>query len=589
MQKPGALSPLDKRWPWMLLALWLYAGVWLTLQNFGAISALALPDPDDNLRLLQVRDWLDGQSWFDLRQHRLAPAGGADIHWTRLVDLPLAGLIAAFRPWFGGAIAETVAVAMAPLLTLLVAMALLSAIARRTIAAEAWFWAAALLLMTAQARSLMSPLRIDHHGWQLALLAAALLGLIASDRHKGGIIAGAALAVSLGIGVEMTPLLIVATAAAVLCWIVDDREAARLRPMVITAGAGGVIALMLLIPPADRLAWRCDSLSISFLLPLLGGSAILVIGSLAARTLGQRMAAAAAAILVAALPLLGPAGQCLSDPYHEVDRAARALWLGSVVEAAPLYRQPIGSIAVSLFLPMLGLLGGVLMLARSRGYPEALRQWILLTSFCAVSLLLLLQQTRALASAEIIAIPGVAALCWLGRSWLIARSEHVAIRAIGTACMFLALSGLIPRLAVAASNRPDPAIAQSRQMPCTSPSAIGALDALPAGAALTFIDTAPAVLAHSNHSAIAGPYHRNGRPIADVMTAWAADEREARSILKRYGVRWIFLCAPASEADLYRTRAPNGLFATLDDKVHPKWLQRQPLSNTPWRAWKIIA
>src|SRR3546814_9878226 len=35
----------------------------------------------------------------DLRQYRLNPPGGFDIHWSRLVDLPIAGLILLFKPF----------------------------------------------------------------------------------------------------------------------------------------------------------------------------------------------------------------------------------------------------------------------------------------------------------------------------------------------------------------------------------------------------------------------------------------------------------------------------------------------------------
>jgi hypothetical protein len=48
-------------------------------------------DTDDNLRMMQVRDLMRGQDWYDLRQYRLNPPFGADIHWSRLVDLPIAG------------------------------------------------------------------------------------------------------------------------------------------------------------------------------------------------------------------------------------------------------------------------------------------------------------------------------------------------------------------------------------------------------------------------------------------------------------------------------------------------------------------
>jgi hypothetical protein len=50
---------------------------------------------DDAMRLVQVRDLLAGQNWFDPVQHRLAPPDGVIMHWSRLIDLPIAILIRA--------------------------------------------------------------------------------------------------------------------------------------------------------------------------------------------------------------------------------------------------------------------------------------------------------------------------------------------------------------------------------------------------------------------------------------------------------------------------------------------------------------
>ena len=44
---------------------------------------------------------------------------GSNIHWSRLVDLPIAGLKLLFTPFFGGRTAETIAVTVAPLLPML--------------------------------------------------------------------------------------------------------------------------------------------------------------------------------------------------------------------------------------------------------------------------------------------------------------------------------------------------------------------------------------------------------------------------------------------------------------------------------------
>lgn len=52
------------------------------------VGGLVLPDTDDAMRLVQIRDLLAGQGWFDMSQHRLMPPNGAGMHWSRLVDAP---------------------------------------------------------------------------------------------------------------------------------------------------------------------------------------------------------------------------------------------------------------------------------------------------------------------------------------------------------------------------------------------------------------------------------------------------------------------------------------------------------------------
>src|SRR4051812_32234181 len=72
-----------------------------TLQGWANLSALRLPDTDDMVRLQQIRDWLGGQAFGDLAQHRLGAAPGLEMHWSRLPDLIPGALIALLSPLLG--------------------------------------------------------------------------------------------------------------------------------------------------------------------------------------------------------------------------------------------------------------------------------------------------------------------------------------------------------------------------------------------------------------------------------------------------------------------------------------------------------
>src|SRR3569623_2655349 len=70
---------------WSLTAWTVFAvlALWLTRAGISL-------DTDSAMRLVQVRDLLAGQGWFDTVQHRLNTPYGLPMHWSRLVDAPLA-------------------------------------------------------------------------------------------------------------------------------------------------------------------------------------------------------------------------------------------------------------------------------------------------------------------------------------------------------------------------------------------------------------------------------------------------------------------------------------------------------------------
>ena len=62
----------------VLLAL--FATLFVTLIGLSGSDTEGIPNSDDLLRLVEVRDLLAGQSWFDLTQYRLGLDGGTVMH-----------------------------------------------------------------------------------------------------------------------------------------------------------------------------------------------------------------------------------------------------------------------------------------------------------------------------------------------------------------------------------------------------------------------------------------------------------------------------------------------------------------------------
>jgi hypothetical protein len=132
-----------------------------------------LSDTDDAMRIAQIRDWMAGQSWFDLRQYRLAPPDGVPMHWTRVVDVQVAALIHAFAIVLEPARAE-IAARLAYMLILFGVMLWGAARLGRTLAGPAGALPAMALIATSGLMfGYMQFGRIDHHALQMVLLLFA--------------------------------------------------------------------------------------------------------------------------------------------------------------------------------------------------------------------------------------------------------------------------------------------------------------------------------------------------------------------------------------------------------------------------------
>ena len=211
------LAFVERYWKWLIVFAWLLFCVSFVISKWADIRSFNLGDTDDNMRMMQVRSLLHGQDWFDLRQYRLNPPFGANIHWSRLVDLPIAAIILILRPFVGGAYAELVAVAAAPMIPYLALLFGVALTARRLIDPRTFLLPVIPMFFAGMTNSMFMPERIDHHGWQLGLLALSMAGLADPKRLRGGILLGLTTALSLAIGLEMIVNLAIAGSASRQC------------------------------------------------------------------------------------------------------------------------------------------------------------------------------------------------------------------------------------------------------------------------------------------------------------------------------------------------------------------------------------
>lgn len=586
---PDWARDLDRRWMTLILLCWLVYAAWQVFAGWNQIRWLSLGDTDDNMRLAQVRAWLDGQGWYDLRQYRLNPPAGFDIHWSRLVDLPLAGLILFFRLFTTDSWAERLACGIAPLLPLSVALLGLGATVRRLVHPLAWPLAVAILFCAVAPMQMFAPERIDHHGWQLAMLALTLAGLTDPRAVRGGAIVGLATAASLSIGLEMLPYAAMAGGILALRWVWDAVESARLQAYAATLGGGSALGYAAFASYTDRVM-RCDALTPVWLsVTVAAGGLLFLLARLnpTGRVVRLGLAVAAGAAIAAGFAWLFP--QCLGRPEQVSDELARS-WLANVKEARPIYTHPFRLAFPVAVLPVVGLIGAAVAERRARGTDQWVN-WLTTALFAGFAAAMLLWQMRAGPAAAMLAVPGATALGALLLPMFLAH-RSVFVRVAGPVAAFLLVTGLFSWYVVRYLPVAPPSKYRTRVNAatgeCMRTSKLIQLDRYPRTIVFTMVDLGPRIITVTHHDAVAGPYHRNGDAILDVQHAFSRSADEAHGIIKRHGATLLLLCPDMSESTIYRSRNPGGFYDQLARGRRFDWLTPLPLpAKSPYRLFRI--
>lgn len=581
-------------WLAFLLALAAYFGlgadriveVWRT----GAYH-----DTDDAMRMVQVRDLLAGQGWYDMTAWRLDPPNGMFSHWSRVVDAPLAALILLFRTFLDGVQAERAARIVFPAL---MTLGLFGAgfYAARVFAGRSMrlFGLAAMLFCGVLFWQFPAG-RVDHHAPQIVALLAAVAAMAAcfgrADARGPAAVSGAMTALSLSIGLENLPFLALVAAAPALLFVVRGAEARQTLVGFALGLAGALIPLYLAtVGPQRWLMPACDALSGPYLFACLGGCiAYLGVARFGGAGLWLRVALVALAALLAAAPLSLMPRACLSDPYYGMDALVRSYWLVPNPEVISILRQAQidAHLALMLFVPTLvGLLAALFGAATTAGAARA--RWSFLATQVALGLALGSLHVRVFATVMPLAAIGLLApVAWIRQKLEAAVSEQ-------TRPLIGGLSGLIALFALSSMGLmvelPEGAFAEAPKPDrCMKSETYAALRDLPAGVAASMISPGAYLLAETELSALASPYHRNNHGNRAALDILFAKPDEAETFARAAGVRYVILCWDRPDAAASWTQwGPGGLAEQIIEGAVPRWLRPIPVENTPARVFEIV-
>ena len=546
------------------------------------------------MRFTVVRDLLAGQGWYDPVQHRLNTPFGAEIHWSRLIDLPIAGLMALLRP-VAGAAADTLAACIWPLLLL---FGLLTFSAMTTVKLTGRGGLMPALLLPAFSVVTMvefAPGRIDHHSVGIVLTLAMLYcSMEATTRPRFAIWAGIATATALAVAIENLPAAAATIVAFGLIWAFVPGRAAMLRNFGISFAAATLVHALLALPPDRWLTPACDALSVVYVAAAVGVGVVFVLLSLLpAGRAGTRLALGvlAGGALAAGVVLAFP--DCLRGPYAALEPWLAEQWIGRIREAVPLWESFAANPAYAVGAALPAFLALAVVGYRIRfGAREGRGPWLVYGLFLALAVGVMLVQVRGSRSAAELAVPAGAWLILAARGRYLARSGPLQIAGlVGSWLGFagVAIAAAVNLMPLATPDRAvRPGGGDEQRQRCIMESAYAGLGAMPPARIMTFVDLGAHILAFTPHAVVAAPYHRNQDGVRDALRFFSLPLDQARSILDARGISLVVTCPQMPEmAGLADATADS--FARLYARGQlPDWFIDRSRPDSPLRIYEVV-
>lgn len=550
-------------------------------------------DNDDQMRLVEVRDLLSGQSWWDTRQYRVLPPEGIPMHWSRYIDAGIAGIILAVSSFVPTPSAELAAVILWPgFLACLMVLVLAHGTARLLGPASA-IGALAVFLGWGKLGGEFVPPRIDHHNMQI-LCGTALfyLALVPGRAWVLGALGGVVTAFSLAIGLELLPYY------ATIWGLMALRHAfgqANTGPWLLGFGAAITLSAPLFMAGQTPVsAWGtpwCDVLATPVMALGLVGVVATLVPVLASRVLGGPLPRIAALLIVTALgiwlafPLLG---HCLAGPYSAVSPDVRSIIENNIIEAlsvSTLFATQPSLLGRVLLPPIViaGLAAATLWHLRERINP--MQATALMQAFVVVFLGLgfAMLQIRA-ANLMTPAIPFLAgflvyAFTLIPRdNWLRVPAVIVLLLALPTV-VEKAVNRLAPVSLIAADPKapPRPALGSKN---CRTETAIAEIARVPPALMFSTLNMGTTIITYTRHTTAAASYHRSVDAFWNGIGAFQS-EPLLRAAVARSGAEYVVLCAGS------RLERENPWTAALLAGDLPDWLTDVTVDRSELRLLKV--
>ena len=572
---------LTRLLPSALIYSLILIGIIVVMKYAGGPVDYVGPDNDDGMRLVEVRDFLNGQGWFDLMQYRLGLGEGTLMHWSRLIDLPIAVLIRFFGLFFGHDAAEAAALVVWPLSLVFPALIAMGLAGQRVGGLAGMHLSFCLAGMAIYTGNRFAPGAIDHHNAQLALVAT-MVAMLFDEKHRAWnyAVAGASAALAIAIGAETTPFVAIYCLVVAFLWVWEGEPfAAATRAFGLSLAVAISILFFATVPPQRYSVVTCDNLSLGFYsLATIGGS-LLLASALFASRLGRGLrfavlAAVGAAVFGSAMVI---APECLRNPLADLDPMLVELWLRNVSEAQSIlalgrtdpfslgafYAPGLLAIAVCIFRSVQG---------------DRMQVHLILLALLSVSWAVALVQVRGAVFANLLSILPLALLIIDIRRVSNGDSENAAaalvyiITVLASVPAVWAVGGALVEMQINKTKTVDEPGGSS----CSSRQALAPLGGLPAGLVSAPSEMGVPILRYTADRVLSAPYHRNQGGMLTEMHIGLAEPQEAEAFLKGTGVTVLAFCPDDLQTREIARLKPEGLYAQLGKGNIPAYLDPLP-------------
>lgn len=557
---------------------------WVCVLIAGICSSSApiwqgdLADPDNYLYLIQAVDWLNGQSWFDVVQHRINPPDGTYIHYSHYLSGLYAAFIFILKPLLGTILASLIVAAFFPLVFLGAFLLLMRRLAQVLVDRDWGDFTGYLILFSIYIVSRFMPGYVDHHGLVLLLVMGGFYGvvrMVLRPRSFGwAALGGAALALAMALALESLATILLLCACLGAWAVAEGRLAARSSLVFSLSLFVSSFFLLLGVRPLTAL-FDIQILAYSIVYVILMASIALCFAGVALvgryASLFWRVVSGAVLGSVGALVFLGFFPELAAGPYGGMDLDLARLIFGVASEARPLLEkgpmssESIATAFIALLLPSLSFLGGLHLFFRAK---KKERRWLwgmVLFMMAGTAMLAIVYQCRFLIYVEAFGLLGLTGMTarWCGRK---AAAEPCSGPKVSVgAFVFLAIAfGLMffrvvwAGVEVARRTSINPADQISYSPRGCDPYALGRVLSDEAGYGqrpLTIVNTifeGTQLLFVSPHKVLAAPYHMNVNGNLDAQRFFSVpDPDDAKKIAERRKIDLIVLCKQPSQLKAY--------------------------------------